>query len=243
MTAIPPHDPLYGVPYVHSGSRWFKVYCETREETIREILAYTPFEYVTNMFEVYVASHPDVPGGSAAKVEYTLGSYRESGIHIPAKYKEVVGTYTAYMFVTSDAAMAAAREVFGYPKKLAEIDYVEDGNTFRGRVVRGGTELINVAGETDDRTSLDIPEVFAGPRILLKVIPRADGPGDLVRKVVIRESPENFVLYSRKFGRATVALGGSGTDALYRLTPTRVAGASISIGDIPFVWASKEEDF
>lgn len=243
VTNIPIHDPLYSLPYEHKGSRYFVAYCQTSEDSIRELLEGTPFQYVSNMYEVYVAHHPDVRGGSARRLEYTFGPYREAGIHIAAKYKNVLGTYTAYMYVTSDAAMASARETFGYPKKLADIEFNEAEGQLTGKVRRDGIPILDLCGSAAGGKQIDLPPEFSGPRLLLKVIPKADGPGHLVRKVVIREAPKRLKLYSRTFGQATVTLGGSGTDPLYKLTPTKIIMASFSVGDLPFAWATAEEDF
>ena len=51
--------------------------------------------------------------------------------------------YCLSMPVDDDMAMAGGREVFGYPKKMAEsITLREEGSTVIGSAVRKGTEIL-----------------------------------------------------------------------------------------------------
>jgi acetoacetate decarboxylase len=59
--------------------------------------------------------------------------------------------YCLSMPVDDDMAMAGGREVFGYPKKMAEsITLCEEGSTVIGSAVRKGTEILRV--ELDPKT-------------------------------------------------------------------------------------------
>jgi acetoacetate decarboxylase len=54
-----------------------------------------------------------------------IGAYNEVAQTIVASYKGVVGAFAVRLHVTSDQAMAAGREIGGFPKKLGHITFNE----------------------------------------------------------------------------------------------------------------------
>jgi acetoacetate decarboxylase len=76
---------------------------------------------------------PDIPGQpnlAAVKMlfaEYpwtSLGPYNETAQVLPCQYKGQPFLYAVRLHVTADTAMAAGREIGGFPKKLGHIDFV-----------------------------------------------------------------------------------------------------------------------
>jgi acetoacetate decarboxylase len=53
----------------------------------------------------------------------TLGEYREVVVYLDARYQGRDVKYAAYLYVTTDVAMAAGREMGGFPKKIAAIRF------------------------------------------------------------------------------------------------------------------------
>lgn len=91
--------------------------------------------------------------------------FHEWGIGIKSRLKEAPhyeGNYLVQLYVDDDLVMAHGREVWGYPKKWADLQIVpatsEDATTYEFSVSRRGTEL--VTGAVED----------------LKPIPAADFP-------------------------------------------------------------------
>jgi acetoacetate decarboxylase len=54
-----------------------------------------------------------------------IGAYNEVAQTIVASYKGTMGAFAVRLHVTSDQAMAAGREIGGFPKKIGHITYVE----------------------------------------------------------------------------------------------------------------------
>jgi acetoacetate decarboxylase len=104
-----------------------------------------------------------------------LGPYVESYIAIRAKFKEESIRYILYMWVTSDAAMAAGREIYGAPKKLANVSlFNREPNTeiYQGIVERPiGNKLFALSALLTAKA--DPNEIESEPPALLKVIPDA----------------------------------------------------------------------
>jgi len=53
----------------------------------------------------------------------------------------------AYLYVDNDSAMAAGREIFGFPKKFARFSFSEREDVLTRVTERGGVELFKAAGE------------------------------------------------------------------------------------------------
>jgi len=100
-------------------ARMLTVFWETKPEIIASLLP-PPLEPAAQ--PVVTAFVADYPATNFDAV------YKESALFIRAMHNGEEGAYCLAMPVTSDMAMAGGREVFGFPKKIAEIEYVEDGD-------------------------------------------------------------------------------------------------------------------
>lgn len=74
-------------------------------------------------------------------------SYGEAGLALACRLGRKHGFYPVFMPVDDDTALVAGREVYGFPKKLAEqITLRRTGDDVEARVVRRGTLLVDVRG-------------------------------------------------------------------------------------------------
>lgn len=73
-----------------------------------------------------------------------LGPYTESNFMVGCRYDRTgeAGSYSPYLFLSSDVGVAHGREVHGQPKKLGKPTLVTDGDAWVGRVERNGIEII-----------------------------------------------------------------------------------------------------
>lgn len=228
---MPLNAPLYrsvAVPYECAENRTLTVVCETDEKSIKEELAPTPFEFVTNRFTVYISDFSNV-----RSPVYGACPFMDAGIIIPARFKDIVGAYYSYEYEDQDYSICAGRERWGYPKKYGKIHLEEKGEKISGTVERFGVKIIDVRCELIPKVKeVPIPTMY--PHLLLQVIPRAEGPGIFLKRVIIRDTSPDFKTKTKKFGQASVSLGkveaGGGGDPLNHLTPTKVLGAVYTIG-------------
>jgi len=73
------------------------------------------------------------------------GPYNEAALFISAQYKGEVGNYCLSMPVTNDMALIGGREVYGFPKKIAETIHVKrEGNKVTGVCIRKGIPIITI---------------------------------------------------------------------------------------------------
>jgi acetoacetate decarboxylase len=71
-------------------------------------------------------------------------TYYESALFIRASYNGEEGNYCLSMPVTNDMAMAGGREMFGFPKKIADIHLKRDGEVISGWTERRGIRFMEV---------------------------------------------------------------------------------------------------
>jgi acetoacetate decarboxylase len=134
----------------------------------------------------------------------------------------VTGGHVAYEYVTTDDAMAPGREIWGYPKKLAEVDWRDTGGVVSSRTIRRGNTLIDIEF-TAGPNSYEKPVLQ--PRLQIKRIPRADGAGYDAHQIVLN-SLGKWTLFETVTGTAKVKLGGLETmDPLFELGPLEILGA------------------
>lgn len=112
------------------------------------------------------------------------GTFMEAGLLVQCMYddpdsgEEDVGVYFSHNFVDTDVALAAGREIWGYPRKLADIKMEWNGDTLVATAVRQGTTLLKATCTFDEEGEW----IDSGPNINAQLIPNITGKGhDLAR--------------------------------------------------------------
>ncbi len=76
-----------------------------------------------------------------------FGHYSEVLVGACAKYRGRPVNHSLYLILDNDIAIAAGREIWGFPKKLGRVALAERDGVVTGEVERGGLPLIRVAME------------------------------------------------------------------------------------------------
>lgn len=166
--AMPLTNPAYPKgPYRFTGREFMIITYRSDPERLRAIVP-APLELDEPLVKYEFIRMPDSTG---------FGDYSESGQVIPVSFRGKQGGYTHCMFLNDHPPIAGGRELWGFPKKLAnpslraEID--ELVGTLDYGPVRVATGTMGYKHREADiaavRTSL------AAPNYLLKIIPHVDG--------------------------------------------------------------------
>jgi acetoacetate decarboxylase len=105
-----------------------------------------------------------------------FGNYTESGQVIPVTYKGKAGGYVHSMYLDDDAPIAGGREIWGFPKKLAQPSLTAAKDVLLGTLDYGPVRVATGTMGYKHR-ALDAKKVKAAmlePNFLLKVIPHVD---------------------------------------------------------------------
>jgi acetoacetate decarboxylase len=160
MPGIPSVAPLYpDPPFEYRDARMIVAFVEGGAPTsvLPPHLEPTPDPI---RFVVF-ADYPDT----------TIGPYREVIVLVSAAHQGQAGLFCPLIYVTSDAALCAGREIWGFPKKLAEITVTVRGDEVRARLARGGHDLLVLDGETPERVASSAADLAALPIFNHKLIP------------------------------------------------------------------------
>jgi acetoacetate decarboxylase len=127
---------------------------------------------------------PLEPDGALVKYEFIrmpdstgFGDYTESGQVIPVSFRGRKGAYAHCMFLNDEPPIAGGRELWGFPKKLAnptlhvEIDALV--GTLDYGPVRVATGSMGYKHKAVDLNT--VAAALAAPNFLLKIIPHVDG--------------------------------------------------------------------
>jgi acetoacetate decarboxylase len=149
------------------GAKMMGVMFQTRPEIVTRLLP-PPLEPA------------DMPGGLIFIAQYpktNLGpGYREAALYLNCRYNDEQGTYCLSMPIDSEPnRMHNGRDIFGLPKKMANIHLERNGGRVHGWVQRQGVRFVEISIDL----SGSLPEVPpTGPSFTFKAMPRIDlAPG------------------------------------------------------------------
>lgn len=113
------------------------VYFKTDPGVTKRIIP-DPLQPSAEPFAVaFIAKYPKTNFGSV---------YEEADLTLVVEHEGEVGGYCLSMPVTEDMACILGREIYGFPKKIAdEISLERTENEVKGKYIRGGTELMNLS--------------------------------------------------------------------------------------------------
>jgi len=208
------------------------VFWETKPEIIAKLLPLPlePPEYPMAM--AFIANYP--------KTNFDV-TYKESALFLRAVHNGEEGNYCLSMPVTNDMAMAGGREVFGFPKKIADIHIAKDNQFVTGWTERRGVCFMEVRANLTGKFNYDVaPEKLVGRAsegktrkavsFLYKHFPAPEGGGFdynpwLVRQETILK-PKQIQL-----GTAEIILKPSDYDPWAEVEVVKMLGAIYTVGD------------
>lgn len=175
--AMPLTSPGYPKgPYRFVDRTYFTIAYRTDPAALEAVVP-EPLKVVEPIVKYEFMTMPDSTG---------FGDYTESGQVIPVEFEGRKGSYTHAMFLNDEAPIAGGREIWGFPKKLAEpkVEVVKDA--LIGTLDMNGLRVAEASMGYKYET-LDAAEIAKGmdaPGWLLKIIPRADGTGPQICELV-----------------------------------------------------------
>jgi acetoacetate decarboxylase len=172
-----------------------------------------------------------------------FGQYYESAVQIPVRLPgtesgtEIMGAYSPYLYLQSDGAVAAGREIYGQSKKGGEPKLEVRGDLFVGTVSRNGIDVITVTmAYKQQRAQLSDMAQLGDFRtnINLKVVPGVDGT-DAIRQLTAR-TLSNVNVHECWSGEATVELRPNAQAPVYKLPVREVVQGFYWRTDFSLPW-------
>jgi len=156
--------------------------------------------------------------------------YLEAGVSVPAALEGRPGTYYVYLYLDRAAPIVGGREIYGFPKKEAEITFVEEKGRVGATVTRRGSPLVRASLELGDPLPI---QASAGPGIAynLKLIPSvvSDAPPDVLQ---LTACSVESTLKELLGGVAHLELLSGPEDLLAEIPVLKIVGATFSVADM-----------
>ena len=153
-------------PYRFVDREYLIITYRTDKDALRAVVP-EPLEIGDALVKFEFIRMPDSTG---------FGDYTESGQVIPVTYAGKPGGYVHSMYLNDDAPIAGGREIWGFPKKLAEPSLTVAKDTLLGTLDYGPVRVATGTMGYKHR-ALDKAKVLAAllqPNFLLKIIPHVD---------------------------------------------------------------------
>ncbi len=166
--AMPIDNPAYPPgPYLFVDREYLVITYRTDPDALRRCIP-EPLQFTQPLVKYEFIRMPDSTG---------FGDYTESGQVIPVSFRGEQGGYVRMMYLNDHPPTAGGRELWGFPKKIAEPSLTVHKDTLVGTLSYSGTR---VAVGTMGYKHREIPEADAvasmqAPSYLLKIIPHVDG--------------------------------------------------------------------
>ena len=135
-----------------------------------------------------------------------FGDYTETGQVIPVSFRGQKGAYTHCMFLNDEGPIAGGRELWGFPKKLANPSLRTEVDTLIGTLDYGPLRVATgTMGYKYRRTDPTLVKAsLEAPNFLLKIIPHVDGSPRICE--LVEYYLEDIVLKGAWTGPAALSL-------------------------------------
>jgi acetoacetate decarboxylase len=166
--AMPLTSPAYPPgPYRFYNREFLIITYRSDPEKLRAVVP-EPLELAEPVVRYEFIRMPDSTG---------FGDYTETGQVIPVTFQGRKGGYCHAMFLNDDPPIAGGRELWGFPKKLANPTLHTEIDTVVGTLDYGPVRVVTGTmgykhKELDAKT---VATALAAPNFLLKIIPHVDG--------------------------------------------------------------------
>ena len=221
--AMPIANPSYPIgPYRFVDREYLIITYRTDPEALRRVLP-APLAFDEPLVKYEFIRMPDSTG---------FGDYTESGQVIPVRFQGQHGGYVHAMFLDDDPPIAGGRELWGFPKKLAQPTLRVERDTLLGKLDYGG---VRVATGSMGYKHQALPEekllaALAEPGFLLKIMPHVDGSPRICE--LVRYRITDVVLKGGWTGPAALALAPHALAPVAELPVLEVIGATHLVADL-----------
>jgi acetoacetate decarboxylase len=214
-------------PTTFYDAEMLTAYWETDPEVVARILP-PPLEPAARpLVSAFVANYPRTNFCPA---------YKEAALFVLADFEGELGNYCLSMPISDGMAMGLGREVYGFPKKMAEIELTKNGNLVEGSVSRHGIEFFSLTGTLDGRLNADDGQQIltdsygAGlPIFNFKYSKSPDGSGfDLSPRLLKQGATLDNTVSER--GGVAMSLTDSPHDPWAELAVVRPLGCTYTVG-------------
>ena len=151
--------------------------------------------------------------------------FQEGMVLLTTRFGDQRGTFTPYIWTSTDEAMLAAREMSGRPKTLCDHNPLEImGSLARAQITRRGETLMKVS-VTLEKPAEKSELPFAGDWYSVRKIQMPQEGKPALKQVIRNKLGGSFKAHSLWRGRGFVDFPGQSWSAVHRLKPRSIGRA------------------
>jgi acetoacetate decarboxylase len=161
-----------------------------------------------------------------------FGDYTETGQVIPVSFQGRKGGYTHCMFLNDEPPIAGGRELWGFPKKLADPSLRVEIDTLVGTLDYGPVRVVTGSMGYKHREAYlaAVKASLGAPNFLLKIIPHVDGSARICE--LVEYHLEEVDLKGAWTGPAALTLNGHALAPVSELPVLEVVSAVHILADL-----------
>lgn len=221
--AMPLTNPSYPPgPYRFVDREFLIITYKTDLDALRAVVP-EPLEVAEPLVKFEFIRMPDSTG---------FGDYTESGQVIPVTFRGEPGGYVHAMYLNDDAPIAGGRELWGFPKKLAQPRLAVETDTLLGTLDYGPVRIATGSMGYKHRP-LDRDKVLQGllaPNYMLKIIPHVDGTPRILE--IVRYFLEDVTVKGAWSGPAALQLAHHALAPVADLPVREIVSAAHIVTDL-----------
>lgn len=166
----------------------------------------------------------------------TSMKFQEGMIVLSVRLGDQVGSFTPYIWTSTDEAMLAAREISGRPKLLCDHNEIQEmGSQASAVITRRGDTLVKTSITLEGHGSpADLP--FKGGWFSVRKIQMPEQGRPALKQVIAHELGGSFKVFSIWQGRGHVEFPGQSFSAVSRLKPRRIGRAWLAHVSWDLTW-------
>lgn len=161
--------------------------------------------------EKNLADTPFRPAGDRVQISATdfrknkVVPFFDVMIMAPVEYNGRLGGHPIVEFENINRTVSGGREKWGYPKLLADIafDTHEDGS-IDVRLTMGGKTIMTLGWQPGDAPAGAAAPLKLTPHYLLRMLPKADGPGMSFVELLTRDTSSDYEVIEQKLGKGSL---------------------------------------
>lgn len=234
---MPNAAPLYSPPPVQfRDNKIISILFKTTPEVLQALVPEPLVPNPGNLMFIYVGelNIVDPIGGKY--------SYLEAGIGAPVTFSKTSGNYAIYLYLDKALPIVGGREIWGWPKKDAQISFTVQDGKINAKLERFGAPIITVTSTLLKKID-PIPSQPELPWFNLKIIPsvkKNSTPDVMQLTSAINTGSKTNELYNCK---ASVKFGSSPMDPLGNIEIVKVMGAQYRISDFVMNYGEVLHDY
>lgn len=227
--SMPLMAPEYGAPpRTYHDSKLVLITFKTTPEILQKLVPKPLTPNPENLVSVYMGEF-NAPDYSSGEYEFKGGSYLEAGFVTSTTFEKQSGGYSLFLYLNKPMPTMSGREIWGFPKKDADIVMTEDKGNITITMVRLGKVLMKASFQRGEKVE-PLPKTNPKLRYNLKFIPsvKRNAPPDVMQITSYIQDSKVKELYK---GKATLELAGTSVDPLDKMPVLEIVKAEYMVID------------